>query len=140
MPKRAAWAAISSSLHFRKIRELIEARQYQAAQALFEKEMSFFPGESGELPRRDARPMPQGAVQGQGDAEPSGLAGGQVEGGNLAGRHGRWRHRASDAVAQRGHLLVRLPEDAGLRRQEPPLPEDPGADRGPAVPGGPGAV
>ena len=36
------------SLHFRKIRELIEARQYQAAQALFEKEMSFFPGESYE--------------------------------------------------------------------------------------------
>ncbi len=36
------------SPHFRKIRELIEARQYQAAQALFEKEMSFFPGESYE--------------------------------------------------------------------------------------------
>ena len=29
--------------------------------------------------------MPQGAVQGQGDVEPPGFAGGQVEGGNLMG-------------------------------------------------------
>lgn len=34
--------------HFQKIREFIKGRQYQAAQELFEKELSFFPGESYE--------------------------------------------------------------------------------------------